>query len=210
MTETHKETLAPSPREALAAPLGLWGQDVLPFFSAAVTAQIASEPWQLDAYFALRRAVFAEEQALFDGSDVDEQDAIATPIVAVTHLAGMLDEVVGAVRIYPTEPGIWFGGRLGVAPRYRSRRIVGSSLICAAVSTARAWGAARFLATIQLRNVRYFEQHHFSTIEPVRVCGQPHHLMQADLAAYPPSAAVSESPVYGDAAALLVRKARAA
>ncbi len=174
--------------------LDVWCDPYAPFFSPIVTAQVASEPWQLAAYFKLRRAVFAEEQQLFEGSDVDEHDAGATHIVALEHMAGMAHEVIGAVRIYETEPCTWYGGRLGVSPRYRSRRVVGSTLICAAVSTAHAWGCRRFLATIQVQNVRYFERHRFRTIRPVDVCGAPHHLMEADLAAYPARAAVSGTP----------------
>jgi putative N-acetyltransferase (TIGR04045 family) len=189
---------------------GLWDQAVVPFVSPAITAHVATEPWQLAAYYELRRAIFAEEQKLFKGSDLDPHDAVATPIVATGQVAGMPDEVVGAVRIYPTEPGTWFGGRLGVSPRYRSRRVVGTSLICAAVSTARAWGATRFLATIQLKNVHYFEQHHFATVELTEVCGHPHHLMRADLSAYPPRAALAHRPIHGDAAVALLHKARAA
>jgi putative N-acetyltransferase (TIGR04045 family) len=187
----------------------VWGQDVLPFLSPSISAQIVDRPWQLDAYHRLRRAVFAEEQGLFAGSDIDESDAYATPIVAMSHMAGMPDEVIGTVRIYPTEPGTWYGGRLGVSPPYRSRRVVGSTLICAAVSTAHAWGCRRFLATIQLRNVRYFEQHHFSTIAPVEVCGRAHCLMRADLQAYPARAAFADRPVNGDAAAALFRRGEA-
>jgi putative N-acetyltransferase (TIGR04045 family) len=210
MNTSNIEAKGPPMESEKPIPHRMWEQDVLPFISTAITAQVATEPWQLAAYYELRRAIFAEEQALFAGSDVDEHDAVATPIVAVAHMAGVLHEIIGAVRIYPAEAGTWFGGRLGVVPRYRSRRIVGTSLICAAVSTAHAWGARRFLATIQMQNVRYFEQHHFSTVEPISVCGQPHHLMEADLGAYPPSAAVEACPVHGDAAVALVRRARAA
>jgi putative N-acetyltransferase (TIGR04045 family) len=188
----------------------VWGADVVPFVSPAITAQIVSDSWQRDAYYGLRRSIFAEEQRLFTGSDVDEHDVHATAIVALSHVAGMVDEVVGVVRIYPAEPGTWFGGRLGVTARYRARRVVGTALICAAVSTAHAWGCKRFLATIQLSNVRYFEQHHFASIEPVEVCGHPHHLMQADVEAYPRRAAYARQPVHGDAAAALVRRPRAA
>jgi putative N-acetyltransferase (TIGR04045 family) len=195
-----------------------WGAAVLPFFSPNVTAQVVNEPWQLAAYYQLRREIFAEEQGLFDQSDVDEQDSWATPIVALGHVAGMLDEVIGAVRIYPrlapagaeTEAGTWYGGRLGVCPLYRSRRVVGTTLICAAVSTAHALGCTRFLATIQLRNVRYFEHHHFASLRPVEVCGQPHHLMEADLRAYPPRAALAGQPVDGEQATHLVKQRSAA
>jgi putative N-acetyltransferase (TIGR04045 family) len=186
------------------------GQPVSPFCSARVTAQIAAEAWQKAAYFRLRRAVFADEQRLFDGSDVDEHDAAATPIVAIAHVGGMLDEVVGVVRIYPAGPGVFYGGRLGVAPAYRARRVVGTSLIVAAVSTAHGWGCRRFLATIQLQNVRYFEQHRFATVGVVEVCGQPHHLMEADLDAYAPVAATPSCPVDSEAAGALFRRSRAA
>jgi putative N-acetyltransferase (TIGR04045 family) len=191
-------------------PQSVWGGSVAPFFSPNVSAQIASEKWQIDAYFGLRRAIFAKEQGLFDVSDVDEHDARATPIVALGHVAGMPDEVIGGVRIYPAQPGTWFGGRLCVCARYRSRGIVGTALICAAVSTAHALGCRKFLATIQLKNVGYFERHHFSTLEPVQVCGQPHHLMEADLSVYPPHAAHADRPVDGDWAATLVRHGKAA
>lgn len=189
------------------------GEAVLPYVSTSIAAHVAAEPWQISAYYRLRRAVFAQEQGLFARSDIDEHDLHATPIVAVGHVAGMPDEVVGAVRIYAVEyavergveGGVWFGGRLGVSPLYRARRAVGTSLIRAAVSTAHAWGCRRFLATIQARNVRYFEQHHFATVEPVEVCGQPHHLMEADLGAYPPRAALAAQPVRSDATAAAVR-----
>jgi putative N-acetyltransferase (TIGR04045 family) len=188
----------------------VWGQDVAPFFPPTVTAQVATEAWQLRAYYRIRRSIFAEEQALFEASDVDEHDRHATPIVALGHVAGDADDVIGVVRIYRATGDTWYGGRLGVSPGYRSRRIVGTSLIVAAVSTAHAWGCREFLATIQLRNVRYFEQHHFETIEPIEICGQPHRLMRADVSAYPARAALAADPVDGDRAASLFRRARAA
>lgn len=163
---------------------GLWGGAVAPFLSSHVTAQIASEPWQHIGYLALRRAIFVDEQGMFDVSDVDEHDGIATPIVVLGHSGGMPDEVIGGVRIYPTGGGIWFGGRLGVHPRYRARGGVGGALIFAAVSTAHACGCTRFLATVQEPNVGYFERHCFTSMRPVDVCGHPHRLMEADLAFY--------------------------
>ncbi len=188
----------------------LWGEPVSPFYSPNVTAQVASEPWQLEGYYDLRRTIFAEEQGLFDVSDVDDHDKVATPIVALGHVAGMPDEVIGGVRIYPTERGTWFGGRLGVCRRYRSRGVVGTSLIFAAVSTAHANGCTRFLATFQLQNVPYFERHHFFCVQKVEVCGQPHQLMEADLAVYPPQVAHAGQPVDGARVAAGLRRPRAA
>ena len=94
---------------------------------------------------ALRRAIFADEQELFESSDVDAADARATPIVALSQIAGMPDEVVGVVRIYETEPDVWFGGRLGVCREYRRRGAVGGALIVTAVSTRARLGLPALL-----------------------------------------------------------------
>lgn len=161
-----------------------WGRSA-GFLSRDVSATVAYERWQVDAYFQLRRDIFEREQGLFDSSDVDEHDARATPIVALSHVAGMPDEVVGVVRIYPTEDDTWYGGRLGVSHAYRRVGAVGGALIQTAVSTAHAHGCRRFLATVQDRNVRYFERYAFRRLGALLIRGMPHQLMQADLAAYP-------------------------
>jgi putative N-acetyltransferase (TIGR04045 family) len=162
------------------------GARVRPFLSTHVTAEVASDDWQLAAYFALRERIFAEEQRLFRTSDRDDFDAHATPIVAMSRVAGIADEVIGVVRIYERESGVWFGGRLGVCDRYRRHGAVGKALIECAVSTAHAWGCRRFFATVQERNVRYFERHEFRSLEAIELCGSPHSLMEANLDAYPP------------------------
>ncbi len=163
-----------------------WGGPPRPFLSKDVVAQVASEAWQVAGYEQLRVDIFGREQGLFDGSDQDPHDAYATPIVALGRVAGMLDQVVGVVRIYPSGDGVWYGGRLGVRQSHRRVGAVGSALIWTAVTTAHAAGCSLFLATVQLRNVRYFERHHFRSREEIEVCGRPHHLMQADLARFPP------------------------
>ena len=68
---------------------------------------------------------------------------------------------------------------------YRRFGAIGSALITCAVSTAHALGCRRFLANVQLPNVRYFERHHFLPLREIVVQGQPHQLMQADLERYP-------------------------
>ena len=168
-------------------PVHPWGRPIAPQLAAEVVARVASEPWEREGYYRVRRAIFAEEQGLFEQSDVDAHDAHATPIVAVSQIAGMPDEVVGVVRIYETTPGCWYGGRLGVSRAYRRRGAVGAALIHTAVSTAHAWDCRRFLATVQLANVRYFEHNHFRALERIELCGRPHALMEAELLAFPPS-----------------------
>ena len=169
-------------------PINPWGRPIRPSLSAEIVAQVASEPWQLAGYRELRRAIFAEEQGLFEGSDIDEHDQHALPIVAHSQIAGMADRVVGVVRIYRSEPGTWYGGRLGVRKEYRRFGAIGAALISSACSTAHALGCQRFLATVQDGNVRYFERHHFRVLRALDLLGRPHQLMQADLACYPPRA----------------------
>ncbi len=170
---------------ALFEPSLPWGAP-RPFLSKDVVAQVATERWQRDAYFRLRRDIFEREQGLFSDSDVDAEDAHATPIVALSQLAGMPDEVVGVVRVYRSEGDTWYGGRLGVADRYRRVGAVGGALIHTAVCTAHAYGCTLFLATVQERNVRYFEHYAFRPLRRVDIQGRPHQLMQADLSSFPP------------------------
>ena len=145
--------------------------------------QLALSPAQIEAYLLLRQQIFCQEQGIFKTSDRDEHDSIAYPIVAVNSD----NKVVGVVRIYETEPGLWYGGRLGVHSDYRRGGQIGKGLINQAVTTANAWGCDRFLATVQLPNVRFFQRLHWNSIEEIIICDRPHHLMEADLNFYPPS-----------------------
>ncbi len=155
--------------------------------------KLATDAQEIAAYFALRRSIFAEEQQLFQGDDVDEIDQIAYPIVAIATATA---RVVGVVRIYQVEPGIWYGGRLGTHPDYRRGWQIGKGLIYKAVTTANTWGCKQFLATVQLQNVRFFQRLHWHLLKEIAICFseatppelRPHHLMEADLNFYPPSA----------------------
>jgi len=162
-----------------------WGTPLRRQTAQRITAELAHEPWQVAAYFRLRREIFAAEQGLFLDSDRDAFDDRASPIVAQGEIAGMPDGVVGVVRIYPEGSDTWFGGRLGVARAYRRVGAVGTALITEAVATAHAWGCKRFLATVQEANARYFERHHFRRLEALSLLGRPHCLMQAELEWYP-------------------------
>lgn len=145
--------------------------------------KLALSPSDIDAYFLLRQQIFCQEQGIFQNSDRDQYDSIAYPIVAVNRD----NQVVGVVRIYETQPGLWYGGRLGVHPDYRRGWKIGKGLIDKAVTTANAWGCDRFLATVQLPNVRFFQRLHWNSVDEISLCNQPHHLMEADLNFYPPT-----------------------
>lgn len=148
--------------------------------------KLAAKPQELADYFKLRQSIFCHEQQLFVHSDKDEIDQIAYPIVALTTT----QQVVGVVRIYETEPGIWYGGRLGTHADHRRGWQIGKGLIYKAVTTAHTWGCQQFLATVQMQNVRFFERLHWRSLQEITICDRLHHLMEADLNFYPRSAEI--------------------
>ncbi len=148
--------------------------------------KLAASSDEIDDYFALRRSIFAEEQQIFEGDDRDNIDLFAYPIVAIAPH----QQVIGVVRIYEVEPGVWYGGRLGTHVDYRKGWSVGKGLIHKAVTTANSWGCHQFLATVQLQNVRFFQRFHWQSLEELSICDRPHYLMEADLNFYPPGTEV--------------------
>ena len=145
----------------------------------------------IQRYWSLRRDIFCSEQHVFEESDRDELDAIAYPITALHHSSDpehdAETDVVGVVRIVETESRLWYGGRLGVHPDFRRHNQIGKGLIWKAVTTANGWGCDRFLATVQIQNVRFFRRLHWSSIDELEIRGIRHHLMKADLDYYLPS-----------------------
>ena len=164
-----------------------FGAPVRAFVSPLITCGVAREPWQLAGYWQLRREVFCEELGLFAdlAAERDAHDATALPIVALAHSAGTPEAVVGVVRVYAADGGVWFGGRLGVAADYRVRTRVGAGLIACAVASAAAHGCQTFLAQVLAENVPYFARLHFRPLSELSLCGRRHVLMQADLDAFP-------------------------
>ena len=164
----------------------------------------------LDGFFAVRRAIFCEEQGIFSGDDRDLVDESTIAIVCKTLIAGMEDSVAGVVRIDERKPGVWHGSRLGVAMDYRRIRhfspgvairnlhpcyhglgALGAGLIYKAVSTANAIGCHEFLATVQHQNARFFQRLHWEPLEEILLHGIPHVRMRADLNYYQAAARVA-------------------
>ena len=145
--------------------------------------QLAFSQLEIEAYFLLRQQIFCQEQRLFSDNDRDHYDQIAYPIIAITGD----QRVVGVVRIYEPQPRLWYGGRLGVDLDHRRGWKIGKGLIEKAVTTANSWGCDRFLANVQLSNVKFFQRLHWYSIDEISICGLPHHLMEAELDYYPPS-----------------------
>lgn len=128
-----------------------------------------------EAAFAVRRQVFCREQGLFDNSDADAHDERAIHLVALVD-----DTVVGTVRLYEQEPGVWIGGRLAVLHGHRGG--TGFRLVQRAVEEARLRGASVFLASVQCPNEPFFRRLGWRTVgEGEELRGMPHVIMEAPL-----------------------------
>ena len=139
----------------------------------------AASAAELAVHFAVRRAVFVDEQALFAVQDRDRFDDDA----ATVHVVGVGDGGIGGVvRLYPlAEPGLWKGDRLAVLPPFR-RGLLGAELVRYAVATAGARGGERMVAMIQVPNVGFFTELGWSEagdVEPYH--GVDHRPMDIDL-----------------------------
>ncbi|WP_428375656.1 MSMEG_0567/Sll0786 family nitrogen starvation N-acetyltransferase [Lichenicoccus sp.] len=170
----------------MAPGLTLYEDAILPFVPGEYRVKLACEAWERHGHDRLRRAIFCDEQGIFAGDDRDGIDEVATPIVALSCIAGAADGVVGVVRIHQPEPGLWWGSRLGVHRHFRRIGSIGAELVRLAVCTASARGCERFLAHVQTQNVAFFERLHWHSLDAVMLHGRPHHLMQADLVRYLP------------------------
>ncbi len=157
-----------------------------PTLVQAVRIKLAINAWEREETRRLRRAVFCDEQGIFQDDDTDAIDARALPIAALLELPDGAQEVVGTVRIHEETAGLWHGSRLAVARHARRIGNVGSGLIKLAVCTAHARGCHTFLAQVQSRNVPLFTKLHWHSLSQLEVYGRTHHLMQADLDFYPP------------------------
>ena len=157
-----------------------------PFVPGEYVVKLASEPWERAACRELRRAVFCDEQRIFHGDDRDEIDEVALPIVALACVAGMPDQAIGTVRIHRIGPDEWQGSRLAVHADFRRIAMIGTELIRHAVSSAHGLGCRRFIAHVQAQNVPLFRRLNWRSLSEETLHGRPHHLMEADLAHYPP------------------------
>jgi len=118
-----------------------------PVFKIAVTQR------EIEEHFRIRHEVFVEEQKIFKKTDRDYHDDDAIPIIACYQY-----RAVGAVRCYPNTKKTWFGGRLAVHKDFRTSNI-GAMLVHKAVDTMnRHPDVQKFLAVIQLQNVRFFQR----------------------------------------------------
>jgi putative N-acetyltransferase (TIGR04045 family) len=138
--------------------------------------RIARTDEERQAHFTIRKEIFVKEQGLFQQTDIDSHDEEAIPIICTVN-----GSIGGTVRVYPLGHDVWVGGRLAVLKDFRSY-VVGPLLVKKAIKTVKARGCTRFLAHIQVQNVRFFERLGWSlTGEKVTINGVRHHVMEADL-----------------------------
>ena len=144
-----------------------------------VTCLAATGPDQVAIHHEIRRRVFVEEQAFFEGSDRDDHDQDPATI----RVLGLYGPVAGgAVRLYPlADEGEWKGDRLAVLPEFRKHGL-GAPLVRFAVGTAGKLGGRRMIAHIQPPNVHFFERLGWERIgEPMDYVGHLHQQMAIDL-----------------------------
>ena len=132
-------------------------------------------PQELRAAYKIRDEIFVEEQKLFSRSDRDTYDFQAIHIVALLE-----NKVVGTVRVYERDSGVWFGSRLAVRRPFRGR--VGGLLVQKAMETVQEREAKQFFAYVQLHTVSFFKRLRWKPVgKPVDYHGKPHQLMEAQL-----------------------------
>jgi putative N-acetyltransferase (TIGR04045 family) len=148
---------------------------------AEIEIKVAVASGEIQSYFAIRRQVFVEEQQIFHETDVDGFDSVAIPILAMAD-----GRPAGAVRCYPKRPGracVWFGGRLAVHREHRTSCNIGALLVRKAVEVMEGRGdVKRFLATIQIQNVRFFKRLGWVCLgRPFMMNSRKHQMMEKPL-----------------------------
>lgn len=141
-----------------------------------VICHSARNSQELEAAFAIRQQVFVDEQHLFSGTDRDEHDQHSIHLIARNE-----DSIIGTVRVYPLQDGLWIGGRLAVKQGFRDSR-AGMLLVKEAMKTVKKKNAQCFEAAIQEPNVPFFRRLGWQeTGEAMEYHGLVHQRMRADL-----------------------------
>ena len=142
--------------------------------------QIAKNEKEILECFRIRNEVFVREQKLFKDSDIDRFDKNAIYI-----LVKIDNEIVGTVRVFKKENGIWFGGRLAVLKKAR-RGDASKFLVKKAVEIAKSKNAKKFLAWVQEPNVNFFLRLDWKKLNRKKnYLGKQHELMEADISSKP-------------------------
>ncbi|MDR0827675.1 MAG: MSMEG_0568 family radical SAM protein [Desulfovibrio sp.] len=143
-----------------------------------VEVGVAASAQDKEAFMRIRRQVFVGEQGIFPGDDADEHDSEAIFILA--RVNGI---PAGGVRCYKHRGGIWYGGRLVVLPKFRDARNLGALLVRKAVEVMNGEKSVRrFLAAVQIQNVRFFTRLGWKKLGQTFVMhGLEHQIMEKEL-----------------------------
>jgi len=145
---------------------------------AQADCRLVADAAEAEEHHRIRRAVFVDEQGIFDGTDVDAHDARPDVLQVVAWIDG---RAAGVVRLFPLgAAGAWQGDRLAVLPGFRTAR-VGGPLVRFAVATAAARGGTRMVAHVQRDNRRFFERLGWTARADEIYAGRPHVVMDIDL-----------------------------
>ncbi|MGH9103454.1 MAG: MSMEG_0567/Sll0786 family nitrogen starvation N-acetyltransferase [Acidimicrobiales bacterium] len=145
----------------------------------AVRCRLVGNDEELALHLAIRRAVFVEEQHVFEADDRDDHDEDH----ATLHVLGIWGGVAAAtVRLYPAgAQGFWVGDRLAVLPPFRLFGL-GRPLVELATHSAKARGGTRMDAHVQLANVAFFERLGWARVgPPADYLELPHQAMTINL-----------------------------
>jgi putative N-acetyltransferase (TIGR04045 family) len=165
--------------ERTAAPYRSFSSAELVAAPERVDCRVVGGEAERAIHMAIRRAVFVQEQGLFDASDADDHDRDPATLHVLGFWAG---KAAGAVRLYPlAESGRWKGDRLAVLPPFRKHGI-GAPLVRFAVATASRHGGVVMVAQIQPANVAFFERLGWYRVgDPAPYVGRLHQQMAVDL-----------------------------
>jgi putative N-acetyltransferase (TIGR04045 family) len=140
-----------------------------------VSLVIATSEREIALHHRIRRAVFVDEQGMFEETDVDAHDGEPATLKVLASCGSV---PAGAVRLYPLDDeGLWKGDRLAVLSAFRPRGL-GAPLVRFAVRTAGERGGRLMVAHIQPRNVGFFRRLGWHMVgEPEIFVGREHQKM---------------------------------
>lgn len=133
--------------------------------------QAAQGSKELESCFAIRMAVFVDEQNVPPEEELDELDATSQHVLALWN-----DMPAGTARCFEKSPGVWKIGRVAVLAQYRQHKI-GASLMRAAESACA--GAKEFILTAQCQALPFYERLGYVAEGPEFLeAGIPHRFMR--------------------------------
>lgn len=117
---------------------------------AEISFKWLKAPDDLSAVFAVREAVFVQEQGFVQEFDVTDQRCL--------HLLCLADGVpAGCARIFPEGEDCWHVGRVAVYPQYRGLKL-GAALVKECHKKILALGGRKALLSAQCQAAGFYEK----------------------------------------------------